>query len=91
MDIIMTTQNFTSLVRRFDYVFFIKWVSTVILLVGVALTTRNVYPLNVYVSLVGNVGWLFVGIVWREWSLITVQTVIVLLYASGMVSNFLSI
>ena len=86
----MSIQNLSKLVSTVDYLFVIKWISTFILLTGVALTTYNVYPMNVYVSLVGNLGWLYVGFMWREWSLITVQTVIVMIYTSGLITKALT-
>jgi hypothetical protein len=68
-------------------VFYIKWGSTIVLLFGVWLTSINYYPLNVFVSFAGNLGWLFVGLAWGEYSLITVQAVILLIYASGLITH----
>ncbi len=63
--------------------FIIEWVSTVILMIGVWLTAINYYPLNIVFSLLGNFGWLIVAIIWRKWSLITIQLVVSLLYVIG--------
>jgi hypothetical protein len=65
----------------------LEWSSTVVLLVGVYLTAVNIYPMNVYISLVGNFGWLVVAVIWRKWSLLTVQLVIVALYMYGMLTT----
>lgn len=65
----------------------LEWSSTVVLLVGVYLTAVNIYPMNVYISLVGNFGWLLVAVIWRKWSLLTVQLVIVALYMYGMLTT----
>ena len=65
----------------------LEWSSTVVLLVGVYLTAVNIYPMNVYISLVGNFGWLIVAVIWRKWSLLTVQLVIVALYMYGMLTT----
>jgi hypothetical protein len=69
------------------YEFWIEWVSTAILIIGVALTAWNIYPLNIYLSLLGNVGWMAVGIMWNKWSLITIQIVVTLIYIAGLLSN----
>ena len=66
----------------------LEWSSTVVLLIGVYLTAINIYPMNVYISLVGNFGWLIVAVIWRKWSLLTVQLVIVALYMYGMLTTF---
>ena len=65
----------------------LEWSSTAVLLVGVYLTAVNIYPMNVYISLIGNFGWLVVAIIWRKWSLLTVQLVIVALYLYGMLTS----
>lgn len=64
----------------------LEWSSTAVLLVGVYLTAVNVYPINVYISLIGNLGWFVVAILWRKWSLLTVQFVIVALYLYGVLT-----
>lgn len=66
--------------------FSLEWGSTAILMVGVWLTAINYYPLNIVFSLLGNFGWLMVAILWRKWSLITVQFVVVSLYIIGYLS-----
>ena len=69
-----------------DKVKILEWTSTVVLLVGVYLTAINVYPINVYISLIGNFGWLLVAVIWKKWSLLVVQLVIVALYFYGMLT-----
>ena len=65
----------------------LEWTSTTVLLVGVYLTAVNIYPMNVYISLLGNFGWLVVAIIWRKWSLLVVQLVISMLYLYGMLTT----
>jgi hypothetical protein len=62
-------------------------VSTAILIIGVALTAWNIYPLNIYLSLLGNVGWMIIGLMWKKWSLITIQIVVTIIYIAGIWSN----
>jgi hypothetical protein len=64
---------------------FIEWSATVTLILGVALTSWNVYPANIYMSTVGNFLWLLMALYWRKWSLITIQVFIILIYAGGIV------
>ncbi len=62
----------------------IEVVATITLIVGVALTSYNIYPMNIYVSLAGNLLWFIMGILWRKWSLITIQTFISIIYMMGI-------
>lgn len=82
------TTHIKNFVTRFDYLFFLEWCSTIILLTGVALTSLNIHPLNLYISALGNLGWLFVALIWRKWSIITIQVVITIIYSFGIVREF---
>jgi len=65
-----------------------EWGSTLLLLIGVALTAFNIFPLNLWVCLAANFGWAIVGIVWRKWSLLLVQAVVTAIYIVGLVNHY---
>jgi len=65
-----------------------EWAATIILIIGVALTAINIYPLNVYLSLLGNLMWLILGFMWKKNSLIVIQLVVVIIYIAGSIYNF---
>ena len=62
-----------------------EWGSTALLLVGVAFTSFNVFPLNLWVCLAANAGWTVMGIIWRKWSLLIVQAVVSAIYVVGLI------
>lgn len=65
----------------------VEWSATVVLMLGVLLTSLNVFPLNVFISGLGNFGWLVVAIMWKRWSLIIAQSVILTIYVYGLISK----
>ena len=65
---------------------FIEWSATITLILGVALTSFNIYPSNIYMSALGNFLWLLMALHWKKWSLITIQTFIIILYVGGMIN-----
>ncbi len=73
------------MVKSFEW--WMEWTATAILMIGVALTAWNIYPLNIYFSLAGNLGWLIVGYMWKKWSLIIIQLVVSALYIAGLIIN----
>lgn len=73
--------------RNRDVAFWVEWTSTVILITGVLLTSLNVYPINLVFNFLGNLGWFVIGFLWRKYSLIVVQTVILAIYFGGIASN----
>ena len=67
--------------------FWIEWISTAVLITGVLLTSLNIYPLNLVFNFFGNLGWFVIGFLWRKWSLILVQTIILIIYFGGIVGS----
>ena len=65
---------------------YIKWISTIILLFGIILTTNNIYPLNLYVNVVALFGWIIVSIMWNDRALIIINVVGFTIYLNGIIS-----
>jgi len=63
---------------------YLEWLATGTLLTSIALTSFNVFPLNIYLSFTGNLLWIAVAWYWRKWSLMTMSMVICSIYAVGM-------
>ena len=84
MELQMRLSNFIEI---YNTEWWIEWLATLILMIGVALTAWNIYPLNIYFSLAGNFGWLVVGYMWKKWSLIAIQYVVSGLYIAGLIIN----
>ena len=51
----------------------VKWVATVIQLIGYALTGLNYTPLYVYFFLVGIFLWFSVGVMWKDKAIMVVH------------------
>ena len=68
---------------------FTKWVSSVVIIAGMALTTNNIYPLNMYMHLAGIIGWLVVSVAWHDRSLIMLNVVAAFIFINGIISNLI--
>lgn len=66
----------------------LKWLATATLIFGAVLTTMDVRPLNIWMFNAGNLAWLIVGMLWREWSLVVLNTVLIAIYAYGLMYTF---
>jgi hypothetical protein len=64
----------------------IKWTGTILCLIGIALTSFNVYPLNVFLSLIGSALWAWAGWMQRDTPLVLVEGVAVTLYFIGVIT-----
>jgi len=68
--------------------FLAEWGSTAVLMTGIMLVAYNVYPLGVWFSLAGNLGWFIVALMWRKWSLIAIQIIACVIYISGLLNHY---
>ena len=64
----------------------LKWYGTVLCLIGIALTSFNVYPLNILFGLIGSGLWTTAGYVQDDAPLVLVEGVATALYAFGVLT-----
>ena len=70
---------------------YVKWVATVILIIGMILTANNVHPINLFVNIAGVVGWLTVAIMWNDRALIVINAIGISIYANGFVAYIVKV
>ena len=68
-----------------DLSWYIKWISSIILLVGMLLTSMDITPYNLYLHLIGVCGWFFVGMMWHDRALIVLNAVAIAVFLMGIV------
>ena len=73
---------------RKPWQFWFEWGITALLIAGVVLTSFNVYPLNIWILMISNVGWVIQAVLWRKTSLFVVQLVITIIYLVGIINSF---
>ena len=66
-----------------------KWVSSSVIIAGMALTASNIYPLNMYMQLVGIIGWLVVAVAWHDRCLIMQNAVAAFIFINGIISSLI--
>ncbi len=55
----------------FDW--YVKWISSIILMISTILTANNIFPINLYFHSVGIAGWLIVGMLWNDRALMVIN------------------
>ena len=61
-----------------------KWVGTILCLIGILLTSLNIYPVNLHFGLIGSAIWALVGIYQEDIPLFIVEFVAVFFYVVGV-------
>ena len=71
------------------FAFWVKWLST-IAACGCALASAlEMFPLNVWLGAVAGIGWIYIGSLWREPSVIIINVMMAVLYGYGVVRTFI--
>jgi hypothetical protein len=63
----------------------IKWLGTLLCLIGIALTSLNVFPLNLWFGFIGSALWTWSGVYQKGYALFVVEAVAVLMYLGGLI------
>ena len=64
---------------------YIKWVSSIILMISLLLTANNLFPYNLFIGVFGFIGWVVVAILWKDRSLILLNTTSLVIYINGII------
>ena len=65
---------------------YIKWIASLILIIGMMLRTTQEYPfLDITLSMLGAFGWLIVGLMWKDRALIILNTVATTILLYGFI------
>ena len=73
----------------YDLSWYIKWASSIVIIVGMILSSLNVYPINLYVHTVGVAGWLWVGFLWHDRALILLNGIAIVIFVLGIGNYYL--
>jgi len=83
-----STRVYKKITPKGDLSWYIKWVSSVFIIMGMALTSANIFPMNIIVHGIGVTGWLVVGMLWHDRALIFLNAVAIFVYATGLLNHY---
>jgi hypothetical protein len=72
---------------RESLAFGIKWVSSIIQILGYAATGFGWTPWNLYLFVIGVVGWFAVGVFWNDKAIMLIHSVALASMTVGMISQ----
>ena len=83
-----STRVFKKITPKGDLSWYIKWVSSIFIIIGMALSSANIFPLNIIIHGIGVSGWLVVGMLWHDRALIFLNTVAIFVYATSLLNHY---
>ena len=73
----------------YDLSWYIKWISSFIILIGMTLTSLEMTPYNLYMHTIGLMGWFVVGMLWHDRALIFLNTAAIAVFVMGIVKYYI--
>ncbi|MBD3664701.1 DUF6552 family protein [Sulfitobacter aestuariivivens] len=64
-----------------------KWIASIFQILGYAATAFGATPLNIYFFLVGLIGWLMVGVLWKDRAIMLIHVVALGAMLVGLASS----
>ena len=83
-----STRVFKKVTPKGDLSWYLKWASSVFIIIAMALTSANLYPINIVFHLIGVGGWLVVGMLWHDRALIFLNGVAIFVFATGLLNHY---
>lgn len=85
----MTVENISPAApsRSDRLAFWIKWIASVIQIIGYTATAFGFTPWNLYFFLVGVLGWFAVGVLWNDRAIMLIHFVALAAMLAGMSSS----
>lgn len=74
--------------KTIDTTFWIKWLSTVGACGCALASSMDMYPLNVWLGCLAGIGWVYIGLLWKESSIIIINVMMAIIYGGGILRSF---
>lgn len=73
--------------RSVRLAFWIKWIASIFQIVGYGATAFGWTPWNIYMFLIGLIGWFIVGVLWRDRAITLIHVIALGAMAVGLISG----
>tara|TARA_Y100000004_G_scaffold193194_1_gene255244 strand:+ start:456 stop:770 length:315 start_codon:yes stop_codon:yes gene_type:complete len=83
-----STRVYKKVTPRYDLSWYIKWASSIILITAMMFTAVDIYPINMWIANIGFIGWLVVGLLWHDRSLIVLNAISLAIYSMGILNYY---
>jgi len=83
-----STRVFKKVTPRGDLSWYIKWASSITLIIAMMFTAIELFPINLFIANIGFVGWLIVGMLWHDRALIVLNSISLAIYTLGIVNYY---
>ncbi|NEK23129.1 ubiquinone biosynthesis methyltransferase UbiE [Sulfitobacter sp. JBTF-M27] len=74
------------MIEREHFILIVKWIASILQIMGYSATAFGFTPLNIYLFLIGLVGWFSVGLLWRDKAIMLIHVVALAAMIAGLIT-----
>ncbi|MCZ4280424.1 ubiquinone biosynthesis methyltransferase UbiE [Kiloniella laminariae] len=74
-------------ITKADIAFVLKWMASIIQIMGYSATAFGLTPWNIYLFFIGLLGWFTVGVLWNDRAIILIHIVAFFAMIAGYISS----
>ena len=83
-----SSRVYKKVTPRGDLSWYIKWVSSFVIIIAMLFTSANMFPINLWIANVGFIGWSIVGMLWHDRALIVLNSISLAIYSLGILNYY---
>jgi len=83
-----STRVIKKITPRYDLSWYIKWFSSITLIIAMMFTAVEMFPINLFIANIGFIGWLVVGMLWHDRALIVLNSISLAIYTLGIFNYY---
>ena len=84
-----SSRVFKKVTPKGDLSWYVKWTASAFILIAVAARSVGTIPqIDLWFSLVGTLGWLWVGMLWHDRALIVLNAISFVIYSMGILNHY---
>ena len=83
-----SSRVYKKVTPRHDLSWYIKWFSSITLIIAMMFTAIELFPVNLFIGNVGFIGWFVVGMLWHDRALIVLNAISFAIYSMGILNYY---
>jgi len=84
-----SSRVFKKITPRHDLSWYVKWASSLLILLAVACRATGVLPMwDLWFSVIGTIGWFTVGMLWHDRALILLNGALIMVLTMGLLKAY---
>jgi len=83
-----SSRVYKKVTPRGDLSWYIKWASSITLIIAMMFTAFEISPINMWIANIGFIGWLTVGLLWHDRALIVLNAISLTIYSMGILNYY---